>query len=109
MWIAALDAEDCGFGGGAQRVKRRWDHISEEGIDLENPWPGLMHADDALQALKEMREAMLLDGEVGEGGRRLNAISGAFALPICPGHALTGCKVCSCFLLWRRPSACICC
>lgn len=62
----------------------------EAGIELENPWPGLMHAKDALQALQDMREDMLLDGELGEGGRRLNPISGMLLIHIeaCPAAVL---------------------
>lgn len=74
-------AENESFAGGVERLKRRYDDMLDAGIDLENPWPDLMHSGDALQALKDMREDTLLDGEMGEGGRRLNPISGVHLDP----------------------------
>ena len=83
--VNAVNADDGGFGSGVRRVKRRLDSIREGGVELKNPWPGLMHADDALQALREMQEVMLLDGEVGEGGHRLNPMSGKRPSTSLPG------------------------
>jgi hypothetical protein len=75
-----LCAEEGSVLGAAERVKMRLESMLKAGIDLENPWPGFMNAGDALQGLKDMREDMLPDGEVGEGGLRLNPISGAYTM-----------------------------
>jgi hypothetical protein len=70
-------AEEEGPLGTTKSIKRRFDEMLEAGVELEDPWPGLLSAGYALQALKDMREDALLDGDVGDGGLRLNPISGA--------------------------------
>lgn len=75
-------------------MKRKLEAMQKSGAGHETLVPALIEPGDALHALKDMREDTQLDGEVGEGGRRRNPISGVSASYQNPWRMIQSCCIC---------------